>query len=1076
MALSLRFDHRLDRLADAFAERIAGAPGGPLATHTVIAPSLGVGRWLQQHVARRDGICARVEIDFAGRCLWRIVRAVWPELSERSPFDADTARWVVLELLERVPDRPELAPLANRVSRAVPSERLALAGEVAQRFERYLAYRRDWLERWQAGRWGQGDAALGPHEAWQRWLWRELLERLPRVSRAHPYERLEAALRDDPRRVERALAGRRVALFGTVGVAPEQLALFGRLSAVLDVDVFAPDPCRELWSDLIDPASLARIRAERPDVAWLYESEPSVLGSWGRSQRDFVAQVLSLEDAAQVQHEAPFREEVTRFEALEEMLEIVPDAASNATSNAASLHCLEALQSAVFMRSDRPWSSVSPDGADDSLQIHAVHSRARAAQVLHERLLDCFEALPGLLPGDVAVFCASVDEDAAAIESQFAAVAPSRRVPIAVSGRAARSDPLARAALELLSMARNRMPLPEFSQWLLNPAVMRALRLDEEASNEIVRRFDAAGARWGLDAGDGAPKHHWRAALDRLLIGAAFAHDVALVGDVAPAAGGSIGEAGELERVLPVLDAVRSLAALGAGVRAVSAWCAALRGVLERLFGHERTLADALAQVFDALATIEDGVPDGAGARVDAAGFEQVLAEALDRGASAALASGAVTVCPLGGLRGVPFRVVCLFGMDEGAYPRRPALAEFDLMRRAPRFGDRLARHDDRGVFLDALLAARERVIVLYQGRDARDDATRNPSTLVSECLAYVNERIAQHLPAHARAFVPVVHPLHPFSPRAFAGPAPAFADEWLETARTLASPLVSRRDAPAPLSVAAPAQAAPDAIDLATAGAALAQPARAYLETVLGVRLPWVHAATESIEPLWHDPRADRRAIERAALRLLEGVDPDVAFAELAASASIAAGGAGRQHARFVLSAARDLAQRSAAPDDAAPVRRRVSAYPCGARTIVEAWVAHLAWLVGPPSPGEASPPAASAISRTACADAVIEVRIADPEPALAHLFEWGARIRREPLPLLPATWYAYAQKERREDALDAMRGDGGRRRRGELEQDWYRALYRGVEPDLDRVLQASARVYARVLADCDVVKAKKR
>ena len=94
----------------------------------------------------------------------------------------------------------------------------------------------------------------------------------------------------------------------------------------------------------------------------------------------------------------------------------------------------------------------------------------------------------------------------------------------------------------------------------------------------------------------------------------------------------------------------------------------------------------------------------------------------------------------------------------------------------------------------------------------------------------------------------------------------------------------------------------------------------------------------------------------------------------------------------------------------------------------------------------------------------------------ALAHLFEWGARIRREPLPLLPATWYAYAQKERREDALDAMRGDGGRRRRGELEQDWYRALYRGVEPDLDRVLQASARVYARVLADCDVVKAKKR
>ena len=294
MALRIRFDHRVDRLADALLDSLDSLdrePGDgrddPLAERTVIVPSVGVGRWLQRRDAGRHGISTRLRPEFAGRWLWRTMRATLPGLPERSPFEPERVRWVLMELLGELPDAPEFALVRKRVREEGSLARLSLADALAARFDRYLAYRRDWLARWQRGRWASGDRPLGAHEAWQRWLWQRLLERLPGVRDEHPYDQLARQLESGADSVRRALAGSRIALFGRIDLSPEQFALFGQLSASIDVALFAPDPCRELWTDMLDSRRLAEIRAQRPDVAWLYEGEPTLLGNWGRAPWDF---------------------------------------------------------------------------------------------------------------------------------------------------------------------------------------------------------------------------------------------------------------------------------------------------------------------------------------------------------------------------------------------------------------------------------------------------------------------------------------------------------------------------------------------------------------------------------------------------------------------------------------------------------------------------------------------------------------------------------------------------------------------------------------------------------------------
>ncbi|HSQ79889.1 MAG TPA: exodeoxyribonuclease V subunit gamma, partial [Casimicrobiaceae bacterium] len=133
---------------------------------------------------------------------------------------------------------------------------------------------------------------------------------------------------------------------------------------------------------------------------------------------------------------------------------------------------------------------------------------------------------------------------------------------------------------------------------------------------------------------------------------------------------------------------------------------------------------------------------------------------------------------------------------------------EFDLLARDPQRGDRQRRIDERNVFLDLLLAARDRLYLSYTGRSVRDNAPLPPSVLVAELLDYcaaATDRAPftpESLQA-ARARLIVEHPLQSFSLDYFEPDADprrrSFSDEYCEALRQrLAAPAVRSDAAPA--------------------------------------------------------------------------------------------------------------------------------------------------------------------------------------------------------------------------------------------------------------------------------------
>jgi exodeoxyribonuclease V gamma subunit len=244
---------------------------------------------------------------------------------------------------------------------------------------------------------------------------------------------------------------------------------------------------------------------------------------------------------------------------------------------------------------------------------------------------------------------------------------------------------------------------------------------------------------------------------------------------VAPVPGISAGAALALGALDHALQQVAGLRADAAATLPASAWARRLEERLDALFLPDP--ADAGAR--DALASLR-AMLRALGTEPRDAGLDPPLSFAVVRRwleekleavpARQRFLAGGITVCGMVPQRAIPFRVVAVLGLNEGEYPRGDVDAGLDPIRRPGlrRLGDRDTRSDDRYLFLETVMSARDRLHLSHVGRDANDGRPRNPASPLAELMAALPPGEGDATPDWR-----VDHPLQPFDARYFDGADP---------------------------------------------------------------------------------------------------------------------------------------------------------------------------------------------------------------------------------------------------------------------------------------------------------------
>ena len=725
--LSVSFVESLDDLVQPVVDYLTNAPAGRdiFEVDHIIVPNAGVRAWLLQKIASNvgvsaigsDGIAANLNIGYLGALDSLIGRTSIND----DPWSVSALTMSVLAVISHsdvvYDDQVERLGGGLRAARAI-----------ADQFDRYNARRPSMIVEWEKGNAtlapAVGDVFDGnehvintpeiePADLWQFALWRKVREQVG----VPPWPVL---IKDVATQIQNGIIPdglpSRFLVVGLQSLSVRHIEVLRALSHVIEIHVVLVHPSLTLantWAaqGAALPASVGIAPTRNPNER-IDPTVDQLVGAWLRGARETQMLLASQEVAVSIPAVAQRTLPVT---------------------------LLEAIQQAV---STGVAGTIAFDAEDMSIRMHRTHNLARQVEILRDALLHAFHDIEGLEPHDIVIMCADIEATAPLIEASFARTfihnGRSVLMPVVVADRSLRHvDDGAQLLHNLVSMVSGRFAASDVLGIATSPLVLREFALGADDVAVWERIVDTAVVRWGASPAHRARKgvdaqqisaHSWSLALERAMLGAVLPDGMPApeIGNVVPLRdidASEIDSVTALARIVSVLvelEKATSSAPENPNLRTITDWALLIETALSQLSDPADGEIDNALQVIDQIRDYVRLVDDIIPVRFDHFAMQllELISEAPGR---QPLRTGAITATSMVPLRGVPFKVVCLVGFDEGSVTTGEVEGD-DLIERQRFVGDSDPRIDQRRAILDAVCAASHRVVITCNGRSIKDN------------------------------------------------------------------------------------------------------------------------------------------------------------------------------------------------------------------------------------------------------------------------------------------------------------------------------------------------------------------
>tara|TARA_Y100000994_G_scaffold230321_1_gene215958 strand:- start:774 stop:4430 length:3657 start_codon:yes stop_codon:yes gene_type:complete len=799
--LALYPSNKLEHLSFLLTTLLRQQPLGVFTPETILVESPGMQHWVSMQLATEHGVAMNIDYPLPVRFMWNTARAVLGQdtVPKQSPYRREVLTWRIDNILQ---DGSLMSGDAfeqvNRYWQNAGSEqeqglqRLQLATALADVYEQYLLYRPDWLFKWEANE----RAVFDDMEIWQSEIWRILAKEQPlHPARLHQMT-LEALDGDHiPNQHPTSNLPKRVIVFAINTMAPQLIAFFDALAQHIDIHIFHLNPSVNYWGEAKSSSEQAKLLRLEGLKKWMEEDQSNpLLGNLGKQGRELFNLLTELDTF-----------EISAFDSPDF------DEGDNNGENNRSRGLLEYIHNDILRAAPpKPLDCGLKGGdvnasalkeKDDSVTIMCTHSALREVQVLHDHLLHWLSQDKTRTPSDILVMCPAIENYAPFVDAVFHRVGTKSlagtgqvRLPCTIADRSPMdAEPLIAAFMALLQLPDSRFGVSDIMDYLQLDSVQKRFSVSQDDIEQMVVWLKQAHIHWGLNSAhktavsegvDLDETYSWWWGIRRLLMGMLAPDSEVIVSDLLTIPDVEGQSALTLGKLIDVVALLGEFAQALTAPRTPLQWSKALIALRDACFKpikEQQQSWDLIAKVAADLA-----------ARCEEAGYEhelslrQVRDLLLNRFSSPDAGNhfmtGQVTVCSMLPMRSIPFKKVCILGLNDSEFPRKSSPLGLDLMASSGRqIGDRSRRLEDRYLFLEAIISTRESLYLSYQGNDVTNNSERQPSLVLAEFMDMLENSYELDLSKYS-----VNAPLHPFSEAGFTGQIPSYETGWLRLADAL--------------------------------------------------------------------------------------------------------------------------------------------------------------------------------------------------------------------------------------------------------------------------------------------------
>jgi len=651
--------NKLETLSEVLADILKTPLTSPLEPEIFVVQSSGMERWVSMEIARHLGISANNRFFYPNTFIHEMMnremmnRVLSLEV-DKPGFTPDVMTWQIMKLLPTCLEETVFEEIRHYLGNSRSNRKTyQLAAKIADIFDQYLLFRPGMIFKWEDGE----------EDLWQAVLWRKLISENKTSHRAALLkiflENLNIQKPDQiPDRIE---FPERITVFGISALPQFHMNVLEAISRISEVNLFLINPCREFWGDILSDREVKKASGKTGTQglsrSLLYlEQGNRILSDLGILGRDFFDLVQEIDCEVEEYFEEPGEKSL--------------------------LSCIQSDILNLVHRSDKEEKKIIHK-TDHSVMVNSCHSPVREVETLYDNLLNMFDEDPLLRPGDILVMTPDIETYAPYIQAVFdVPVNEGKRIPYSIADRTVLNESnIIRAFNLLLGFCGSRFGVSKVLSFLEAVPVREKFGFSKNDLRLIGKWVGDTGIRWGIDAEHRGKmdlpefeENTWSAGLKQLILGYAMSpnqekmfHGIlpydGVEGENAIVMGRFVNFAQKLFKTVSALEISRTPAE----------WSDIIQMILDDFFMPDNdTQRD-----FQAVRRAAEGLKE----ITEAAGFDEAIG--LDviqqhltglfekQGFGFGFLEGGVTFCAMVPMRSIPFKVICLIGMNSDAYPRQ---------------------------------------------------------------------------------------------------------------------------------------------------------------------------------------------------------------------------------------------------------------------------------------------------------------------------------------------------------------------------------------------------------------------
>jgi exodeoxyribonuclease V gamma subunit len=714
---NLCFSNKIEVLLERLADSLKEPKGGVFEPEIIVVQSKGMEKYLSLSLSRHLGILSNVSFLYPNSLLEHCLEKTDSLEMSSLKSSAEMETWAIMDLIYEFKDEEIFEEVIDYIK--INDDNISLeklyqfSSKAARLYKEYQIFRPDWVLSWD-----QDENLSG----WQSFLWNRLNRKTGKTNIVSQIDRIFKKETEKNELLDKL--PKRISVFGIFSLPRIYLDALNFFSETSEVNLYLLNPCREYWGDILPEKRIEKIKRKTKEELY-FESGNSLLASLGQTGKVFFDLINDFE-INKISENFTYPEEENLLSEIQKSILNLSD----------------------YSSAEKKKISLS----DNSVRVHSCHGAMREIEVLRDNILYILDTDKNIDISDIIVMIPDIEKYSSYIKAVFDRADDSKKIPFSIADRSLKTENKGLDSFfRLIGIFATRFEASLVLDLLEDKNVHGKFRLNESSVEKIKDWIVRLKISWGLDDDfkkrfDLSPEDSgtWQKGLDVLCLGHALnPDDFVSFGDLFPI----------FELDTSDLDTASGLMEFYLKIRrysekiidrkySVSEWADIFLSICDDFLYFENNAEFDFINLKKILSDLkEEGINSKSEIKIPfKVIYKRIEKIVVSPSSGYGFLDGRLTFCAMLPMRSIPFKMICVCGLNESDFPRNYFPPGFDLMAVFPRKGDRHIRDDDRYLFLETILSARKYLFLSYTGKDIKTDSIIPPSPVLSEFIDYIED------------------------------------------------------------------------------------------------------------------------------------------------------------------------------------------------------------------------------------------------------------------------------------------------------------------------------------------------